>query len=142
MPGNGHVRFGGGPRGKGLATRQVPRRVAYPAGLLTVYNALIDQAVAAAVDLDVDPDEISFVAVLRATRDHFAPTTPCANCGHHPVRDPGNLTAAITAAPRNRTGRRRTSPRSTKNRRTQHTRNVVYTIDVVETNLPTLVQVA
>jgi hypothetical protein len=31
MRGNVHVRFGGGPRGKGLAHGQAPRRAAYPA---------------------------------------------------------------------------------------------------------------
>lgn len=44
-------------------------------GLLAVYNALVDQAVAAAVDLGVDPDEISFTAVLRAARDHITAHT-------------------------------------------------------------------
>ncbi|MGX6607902.1 transposase [Micromonosporaceae bacterium Da 78-11] len=33
--------------------------------LLTVYNALVGNAVQTAVDLGIDPDEISFTAVLR-----------------------------------------------------------------------------
>jgi hypothetical protein len=38
-------------------------------GLLTVYNALITLAVTTAADLGIDPDQISFTVVLRATRD-------------------------------------------------------------------------
>lgn len=103
-------------------------------GLLAVYNALADQAVATAVDLGIDPDEISFTVVLRAARDHLAAHAPCQACGHH--ADPGDLTAAIAAGPRNRTDRTRTAPRTKKEQRTQHTRNVVYTITIVESNLP------
>jgi hypothetical protein len=103
-------------------------------GLLAVYNALVDQAMAAAVDLGVDPDEISFTVVLRAARDHLTAHAPCTNCGHQP--GPADLTAAITQAPRNRTDRQRTGPRTKKERQTQHTRNVSYTIDIVEPNLP------
>jgi hypothetical protein len=101
-------------------------------GLLTIYNALIDQAITAAVDLGVDPDEISLTAVLHATRDHLI--RPCESCGHHAnTRD---LTATIVAAPRNRTNRTRTSPRTAHDRLTQHSRNVAYTITITETNLP------
>jgi hypothetical protein len=103
-------------------------------GLLTVYNALIDQAVATAVDLGVDPDEISFTVVLRAVRDHLATHTPCHACGHH--NNPTNLQAVITTGPRNRTNRTRTSPRTKKERQTQHTRDVTYTITITESNLP------
>jgi hypothetical protein len=101
-------------------------------GLLTVYNAVIDQAVTAATDLGIDPDEISFTLVLHATRDHLR--APCRACGHHDTQ--ADLTAAITAAPRNRIGRTRTAPRTTKQQRTQHTRNVTYTITITESNLP------
>jgi hypothetical protein len=103
-------------------------------GLLTVYNALVDHAVAAAVDLGVDPDEISFTAVLRATRDHLTTHAPCRACGH--TGEHADLAAAITAAPRNRTGRRRASPRTAEQRRTQRTRDVTYTIDITESNIP------
>jgi hypothetical protein len=101
-------------------------------GLLAVYNALVDQAVTAAIDLGIDPDQISFTHVLHATRDHLRP--PCPGCGHH--TDTTDLTAAITAAPRNRTGRTRTAPRTTRQRQTQHGRNVIYTITITESNLP------
>ena len=87
---------------------------------------------AAAIDLGIDPDEISFTRVLHATRDHLR--SPCPGCGHHP--DTADLTAAITKAPRNRTGRTRTAPRTTRERQTQHGRNVIYTIKITQSNLP------
>jgi hypothetical protein len=102
-------------------------------GLLAVYNALVDQTVAAAVDLGVDPDEISFTVVLRAARDHVVRHAPCTACGHLP--DQADLTAAIAAGTRNRPDRQRTGPRTKKERKTQHTRNVSYTIDITESNL-------
>lgn len=83
--------------------------------------------------LGIDPDEISFTVVLRAARDHLAAHTPCRSCGHR--SGPGDLTAAIAAGPRNRTDRTRTAPRTKKEQRTQHTRNVVYTITITESNL-------
>jgi len=101
-------------------------------GLLAVYNALVDQAITAAVDLNVDPDEISFTVVLHAVRDHLH--RPCQAGGHRCTQQ--DLTTAIIAGPRNRTGRQRTSPRTSEDRQTQHTRNVVYTIAITQTNLP------
>ena len=85
-----------------------------------VYNALVDHAVAAAIDLGVDPDEISFVAVLRAARDHLAGHAPCVACGHAP--DLADLIAAVKAAPLNRTGRDRDAPR-TRPQRHPHDRD-------------------
>jgi hypothetical protein len=105
-------------------------------GLLTVYNALVRLAVAAAVALQVDPDEINFAAVLALTRGSATTNPGCARCGH--VTDPGvdGLITAITAQPRNRTDRQRTSPRTTTQRRTERTRNVTYTITIETPNLP------
>jgi hypothetical protein len=102
--------------------------------MLTVYNALVDQAVTAAVDLGIDPDEISFTAVLHATRDHLIAAAPCRACGHR--NDLTDLQAAITAAPRERRRRTRTGPRTKKQHETQHTRDVAYTIAITESNLP------
>lgn len=102
--------------------------------LMTVYNALVNHAVTAAVDLGIDPDEVSFTTVLHATRDHLIASAPCRACGHH--RDYGDLQAAITAAPRERGNRTRTSPRTKKQRETEHTRDVSYTITITESNLP------
>jgi hypothetical protein len=105
-------------------------------GLLTVYNAVVDHAVAAAVDLGIDPDQISFTTVLRAVRDHLAPVPACGNCGQHTGRDPHGLATAIINGPRNPPRAPRTSPRTTEDRQTQHTRNVTYTITIAKANLP------
>jgi hypothetical protein len=97
--------------------------------------------VTTAADLGIDPDQISFTVVLRATRDHLLAQAKsaagCANCGHRSTPDPQDLITAIAAGPRNRTSRHRTGPRTAKKRRTEHTRNVTYTITVTESNLPT-----
>jgi hypothetical protein len=105
-------------------------------GLLTVYNAVVDHAVAAAVDLGIDPDQISFTTVLRALRDHLTPAPACRNCGQPDARQPADLSTAITVGPRNSPRAQRTSPRTTKDRQTQHTRNVTYTINIGKANLP------
>jgi hypothetical protein len=114
-------------------------------GLLTVYNALVALAVSAAVDLDVDPDEISFTAVLALTRaSGTSDRAPCPNCGHHPDPDhpATSLTAAIATQPRNRINRHRTAPRTAKQRRTERTRDVTYEINIESPNLPTEHQTA
>jgi hypothetical protein len=100
--------------------------------LLCVYNALCDLAIETAVSLGLDPDEISFIAVLRLTRSHTAPTCACKS----PTDAVQALRAAIAAHPTNRTGRQRTSPRTKKERRTERTRDVNYTIKMVSSNLP------
>src|SRR6266508_2966257 len=108
-------------------------------GLLIVYNALVDLATRAAVDLGVDPDRISFTAVLALTRASTAATaTTCDHCGHQPTGSghAETLLAAITAHPLGRAGRQRTSPRSRQQRRTERTRTVSYTIEIVASNLP------
>jgi len=102
--------------------------------MLTVYNALVKQAVTAAVDLGIDPDEISFTVVLHATRDYLTASAPCRGCGHRNTLT--DLQATITAVPRERTGRTRTGPRTKKQRETQHVRDVTYTITITESNLP------
>jgi hypothetical protein len=106
-------------------------------GFLTVYNTLIAQATATAVDLEIDPHEISFTVVLRAIRDHLTRTkAPCTNCGHQDQPDPNKLNTAIAAGPRNRPQRKRAAPRTPTDRQTQHTRKVTYTITIEPTNLP------
>jgi Transposase DDE domain/Insertion element 4 transposase N-terminal len=122
---------GGDPRLRGQSADLAEQEIW---ALLTVYNALVDHAVRAAVDLGIDPDEISFTTILHATRDHLIASAPCRACGHH--RDSADLQAAITAAPRERRGRTRTGPRTKKQRETQHTRDVSYTITITESNLP------
>jgi Insertion element 4 transposase N-terminal/Transposase DDE domain len=108
-------------------------------GLLIVYNALVDLATRAAVDLGVHPDRISFTAVLALTRNSMAATaTTCDHCGHQPTGSglTETLLAAITVHPLGRAGRQRTSPRSRQQRRTERTRTVSYTIEIVASNLP------
>jgi len=108
-------------------------------GLLVVYNALVDLAVRTAVDLGVDPDQISFKLVLTFARAAVTGGTACAGCGHRPsdLRDPGQaLAAALAAQPLNRAGRQRTGPRTKAQRETEHTRDVTYTITIVPSNLP------
>ena len=107
-------------------------------GLLIVYNALVTLAVAAAVRLGVDPDEISFAAVLALTRASLAHDEPCPNCGcrRSDVVDPTDgLVATIATQTRNRTDRQRTSPRTRKQRQTEHTRDVDYLITIVPSTL-------
>ena len=105
-------------------------------GLLIVYNALCDLATRVAVSVGADPDAISFTAVLTLTRAHLGASAPCRNCGHQPTSALDALTAAIAAHPRDRTGRQRTGPRVSAQQRTQHTRDVNYTINIAESNLP------
>jgi hypothetical protein len=119
-------------RGNGVVLRgQTPNLAKQEIwALLSVYNALCDLATQTAVSLGLDPDQISFVAVLRLTRSHAAPT--CA-CTPHATQA---LQAAIAAHPTQRSGRKRTSPRTRKERRTERTRDVTYMINIVTSNLP------
>jgi hypothetical protein len=104
--------------------------------LLTVYNVVVDHAVAAAVDLGIDPDQISFTHVLRAVRDHFTAVPACDNCGQRTARPASDLKTTIIAGPRNQPRNPRTSPRTAQDRQTQHTRTVSYTITIGKANLP------
>jgi hypothetical protein len=105
-------------------------------GLLTIYNALAGLAVAAAVVLGVDPDEISFTAVLALTRARATNDAGCVHCGHRPDNPVDDLITAIAAQPRNRITRQRSSPRTKTQRRTERTRDVSYTITIEASNLP------
>jgi hypothetical protein len=51
---------------------------------LIVYNTLCDLAAQVTALEGIDPDEISFVAVLRLTRVRLDTDTPCRHCGHRP----------------------------------------------------------
>jgi hypothetical protein len=104
--------------------------------LMTVYNILSGLAADAAALEGIDPDEISFVSVLRLTRAHLGADLPCTACGHRQDQPKHTLTNAIATSPRNRTDRKRTSPRTPAERRTQRTRNARYTITIAESNLP------
>lgn len=125
-------------RGPGVVLRgQTPATARQEVwGLLVVYNRLCDLAARTAADLGVDPDAISFVAVLRHTRSHLAAPARRCTCAPSGPDTTEALLTAIAAHPRNRTGRQRTSPRTASQRRTERTRNVTYTIDIVTSNLP------
>jgi len=106
---------------------------------LIVYNALCDLAAEAAALDGIDPDEISFVAVLRLARSAVAADVSCRHCGNRPNTTSGQLNDLlydILAHPRNRADRQRTGPRTATERRTGHTRNVKYNIETVTSNLP------
>lgn len=106
-------------------------------GLLIVYNALCELTTRAAVSVGVDPDAISFTAVLTLTRGHLAANVACGNCGHQPAGDhAAALVTAIAAHPRDRTGRQRASPRGKDRQRSEQTRDVTYTIAIATSNLP------
>lgn len=102
---------------------------------LIVYNLLCDLAADAAALDGIDPDEISFVAVLRLTRARLGADLPCTHCAHRPDQPRNALTSAIAAAPRNRTGRNRTSPRTSAERNNGHTQKARYTLTIVESSL-------
>jgi hypothetical protein len=104
--------------------------------LMTVYNILAGLAAEAGALEGIDPDEISFVTVLRLTRAHLGADLPCTACGHRDNQPRHALTTAIATSPRNRTGRKRTSPRTPAERRTNRTRTAAYTITITESNLP------
>jgi hypothetical protein len=107
--------------------------------LLLIHNIVATAAARAAAAAGTDPRLIPFTAVLGLVRAHVAADACCPHCGHRP--DSGNdqlsaLNAAITALPRHRSGRQRTSGRTPAERRTGHTEEVTYTIDITKSNLP------
>jgi hypothetical protein len=105
--------------------------------LLTVYNALVRLAVSTAVDLNVDPDQVSFTAVLALTRNLLsADRGPCVNCGHHDPDPTITLITAIASQQLNRHDRQRNGPRTPTERRTQRTRDVTYEIAITPPDLP------
>lgn len=131
-------------RGSGVKLRghtpQLARQEIW--AFLTVYNTLCDLAAHAAALDGIDPDQISFIAVLRLTRTQTSTDTRCTHCRKPPDNEPdtdpiNHLIAAIAAHPRNRTGRQRSSPRTTKRRRTQPTTTMTYTTTITTPNLPT-----
>jgi hypothetical protein len=105
--------------------------------LLAIYNALVRLTVTTAVDLNVDPDAVSFAAVLALTRAHLAANPgPCINCGHHDPNPATTLITAIAAQPLNRHTRTRTGPRTTRQRKTERTRDVTHEITINQVDLP------
>jgi hypothetical protein len=106
---------------------------------LLVHNMIATLAARAAALAGIDPDAISFTAVLSLVRAHVQADARCPRCGRRPASAGGplaGLLAGILACPRNRTGRKRTSGRTPAERRTRHTENATYTITITPSNLP------
>lgn len=83
--------------------------------------------------------------MLALIRAHVAADTCCPHCGRRPVSAKDQitaLTAAILAMPRHREGRKRTSGRTPGERRNTRTEDVIYSIDVIPSNLPRIGQEA
>ncbi len=103
---------------------------------LLVHNMIATLAARAAALAGVDPDEISFTAVLGLVRAHLQAGTRCPHCGRCPDGPLARLLADVIAHPRNRAGRKRTSGRTPAERRTRHTEEATYTITITPSNLP------
>ncbi len=103
---------------------------------LLVHNMIATLAARAAALAGIDPDEISFTAVLGLVRAHLQADTCCPHCGRHPDDPLARLLAGVLACPRNRTGRKRTSGRTPAERRTRRTEEAIYTITITPSNLP------
>ena len=103
---------------------------------LLVHNLIATLAARAAALAGIDPDEISFTAVLGLVRARVHAETRCEHCGRRPGDPFSRLPAGIIACPRNRAGRKRTSGRTPAERRTRHTEEATYTIKITPSNLP------
>ncbi len=106
---------------------------------LLVHNMIATVAARAAALAGIDPDAISFTAVLGLVRAHLQADTCCPHCGRRPASADGplaRLLADVIAHPQNRTGRKRTSGRTPAERRTRHTEEATYTITITPSNLP------
>ena len=107
---------------------------------LLVHNMVATVAARAAALAGIDPDAISFTAVLGLVRAHLQADTCCPHCGRRPASSAGDplarLLADVIAHPPNRTGRKRTSGRTPAERRTRHTEDATYTIAITPSNLP------
>src|SRR5216684_1021191 len=108
--------------------------------VIRVLTTLPDHAAFPAAEIaalsGIDPDEISFTAVLGLVRAHLQADTCCPHCGRRPDDPLALLLAGVLACPRNRTGRKRTSGRTPAERRTRRTEEAVYTITITPSNLP------
>lgn len=96
---------------------------------LTTYNALCDLAAHAADLADIDPDQISFITVIRLTRHHTTHPPPDGNTNP--------LTRKIIEQPRNRTNRQRPNTRTqTKHHKQTPTTTTDHTLTLLTPDLP------
>ena len=79
---------------------------------LLVHNMIATLAARAAALAGIDPDEISFTAVLGLARACVQADRRCGHCGRRPGDPLGRLLADVIAYPRNRADRKRTSGRT------------------------------
>ena len=103
---------------------------------LLVHNMIAAVAARAAALAGIDPDLIPFTAVLGLVRAGLHADTRCGHCGHLPADPLGQLIGDITAHPRHRPGRKRTSGRTAAERRSRPTEEATYTITITPSNLP------
>ena len=103
---------------------------------LLVHNMIAAVAARAAALAGIDPDLIPFTAVLGLVRAGLHADTRCVDCGHLPADPLGQLIGDITAHPRHRPGRKRTSGRTAAERRSRPTEEATYTITITPSNLP------
>jgi hypothetical protein len=104
--------------------------------LLLIHNIVATAGARAAAAAGTSPHAVPFTGVLALIRAHVAADTRCTHCGWRPDSHLTSLNAAITALPRHREGRQRTSGRTPAERRARHTEDVTYTIDITKSNLP------
>ena len=103
---------------------------------LLAHNMIAGVAARAAALAGIDPDLIPFTAVLGLVRAGICADTRCGHCGKLPAGPLGQLMADVTAHPRHRPGRKRTSGRTAAERRSRPTEEVTYTITITPSNLP------
>ena len=101
---------------------------------LLVHNMIAAVAARAGALASIDPDLIPFTAVLVLVRAGLHADTRCGHCGHLPADPLGQLIDDVTAHPRHRPGRKRTSGRTAAERRSRPTEEATYTI--TPSNLP------
>jgi hypothetical protein len=103
---------------------------------LLVHNMIAAVAARAAALAGIDPDLIPFTAVLGLVRAGIHADTRCGRCGNLPADPLRQLIDDVTAHPRHRPGRKRTSGRTAAERRSRPTEEVTYTIMITPSNLP------
>ena len=103
---------------------------------LLVHNMIAAVAARAGALAGIDPDLIPFTAVLGLVRAGLHADTRCGHCGRLPADPLGQLIDDVTAHPRHRPGRMRTSGRTAAERRSRPTEEATYTITITPSNLP------